>query len=201
MSFRIGTGTFLPFILNTAYFYTLFDYYMKRLILFSLTILLFSTFATAMPGTDTQETITNRLKAIYAHVSKAYDISLNEYVDLDKLYCSRDWQETYAAVEELDNQKETAEEMFFVEDMHWTNGLEVPLSVDNFEITMKNDGTALVLFNLCDTYDNSMRQCVSMVFEDDEWKIDSWISPWGDWNMLEDMKNYIINKGQLTRDN
>ena len=174
---------------------------MKRFILLSLTTILFSTFATAMPGTDTQQTIANRLKAIYEHVSKAYDINLNEYVKLEKLYCSRDWQETYAAVEELDNQKETSEEMFFVEDMHWTSGLEVPLSVDNFKITTENDGTVLAYFDLCDTNGECMRQCVTMVFEDGEWKINSWVSPWGDWNMLEDMKNYIINKGQLTRDN
>ena len=174
---------------------------MKRFILLSLTPLLFSTFATAAPGADTSEAIANRLKAIYAHVSKAYDINSNEFVDLDKLYCSRDWKETYAAVEELDNQKETSEEMFFVDDMHWANGLEVPLSVDNFEITIDNDGSVMVYFDLCDTNDNRVRQCVSMVFEDDEWKIDSWVSPWGDWNMLEDMKNYIINKGQLTKDN
>ncbi|MBO7609436.1 MAG: hypothetical protein J6S96_04470 [Muribaculaceae bacterium] len=146
------------------------------------------------------DAITNQLKAIYAHVSRAFDLNSNEYVDLDKMYCSRDWQETYAAVEEIDNQKETAEEMFFVEDMHWTSGMEVPLTVKNVEIKTDDDDTVWVYFDLCDKNDDCMRQCVTMVFEDGEWKIDSWVSPWGDWNMLEDMKNYVINGGRMTID-
>lgn len=169
---------------------------MKRIVLLSLTALLFSILASAGNINQNEEALIKaKIQAIYADVNKVY--ACVEDIDLDRLYTTREWQETYAQVEAIDAKKEASEEMFFVEDMRWTNGMIVPLTPNNFEFNAEDENTVWVYFDLCEESGDCVRTGIIMVNEDSEWKINSWVSPWGDWNTLEDMKNYIINGGKL----
>ena len=170
---------------------------MKRFFIFSLTALLFSTFAFAGNNSQNVEAIIiAKVQTIYADVNKVYGNNCD--INLDLLYTSKDWQETYSLVEELDNQKETAEEMFFIEDMRWTNAMEPPLRVANVKVNFIDDITALVYFDLYEKNDDYTCECIRMVYEDGEWKVDDWLSPWSDWDLLKSMKDYIENGGRKT---
>ena len=97
--------------------------------------------------------------------------------DLDKKYYTKYWNEVYTKVLDKDNNQTSVENCFFIDDFHWTFGLETPLKVKNLKVELLTGNMAEATFTLVEQEGFSRDAVLSLDFEDNQWLINNWREP------------------------
>ena len=143
------------------------------------------------PQPTTSE-VEQRVKAIYDDVARTYgnDVMPNQLKDLAPLYCSRDWNQTVAAVNEADKD----DEIGFFEADYWIMGQDYQdISADNIIVETLHDKEATATLSLHNS-GNTTRVKLMLVLEDGQWMIDDFIDLDHDSDWKQEMKEYIADK-------
>ena len=132
----------------------------------------------AAPDEDwTEEAVAKQIRKYFDAVNKTFDegSGLNPF-DLDKNYYTAYWNEIYEAVNEKEATVDSAEKRFFVDDFHWTGGLETPLEVKNIKVELLTGNMAEAEFILVEKVHNfSMKAILALDYEQGEWRINNWL--------------------------
>ena len=129
---------------------------------------------------------------LYGKASATSDLSSLE--NIDSLYCSADWNEWVARVNDFDRQHEDDGMMGFFEADYWIMGQDwQDLSVSDIQVIDMTDSTATVKLNLhnCGSI-TAVR--LEMLLEDGQWQIDNFIDVKYDVNWKAGMKEYLAEK-------
>ena len=144
-----------------------------------------------------EQDVTNRVYEIYSMVYTIYNawasgdttVHLYDY-DFESEYCSRDWNNLVARVNEYDNSHEEIEMGFFDAD-YWVMGQDAQdLSISEVSVVKFQGDKAVVEFDR-ENCGSTSRIRLEMVYEDGEWKIDNFIDLQYELNWKENMKNYL----------
>lgn len=138
---------------------------------------------TAVEQTENQHAevyIKDRVQAIYADVRKNYPADHGNppknAVDLDKVYCSGDWNRLFQLVNKKD--ANLSVEVSFWYANYWVMGQDWgDLIPQNIKVTMQNDSHATVTFEMNKMGDSKKQVQLDMVYERGDWRIDNFIVP------------------------
>ncbi len=145
----------------------------------------------AAPESDwKEEVVAGQIKKYFDAVNKTFaeGSGMNPF-DLDKNYYTAYWNEIYEAVNEKEATVSSAEERFFVDDFHWTGGLETPVEVKNIKVNLTTGDMAEAEFIIVDKrHGTHMKAYFSLDYERGMWRINNWL---GD--------NYDVSSSTLVR--
>ena len=98
--------------------------------------------------------------------------------DLDKNYYTQYWNEVYDKVNKKDSQQSTIETCFFIDDNHWTGGMETPLEIKNMKVELLTGNMAEARLTLVEKDGGfSQEEILSLDFENNQWLIRNWCQP------------------------
>ena len=144
----------------------------------------------------TEEAVAAQVRKYFDAVNKTFvdlDLDLNPS-DLDKLFYTNYWNEVYEAVHEKDLKQQLAENMFFIDDNHWTAGLEPPLTVENIKVELLTGSMAEAAFTLVEKESGSRKKAIlSLDYQRGQWCINNWLEKSNDvaGSILVQMEKYI----------
>lgn len=127
----------------------------------------------------TEEAVAHQVRKYFDAVNATFadDSDLDCYA-LDRKFYTKYWNEVYAKVLDKDNQQPSVEKCFFVDDFHWTFGLETPLEVKNLKAELLTGNMAEATFTLVEKQGGFSRDVVlSLDYEADQWLINNWREP------------------------
>ena len=131
-----------------------------------------------------------RIEQCYKDVNRVYGFEMAD-IDLDSTYCTRAWNEAYRKVISINDGMEP-DDKFFIDDLHWTYAVEIPLEPRYIKVKMISPTQARVRFMLCDEHiEHPM--CLEMLKEDGVWKINTWLDandPYYD--LLKEIQEYNL---------
>ena len=151
---------------------------------------------TAAPENDwTEEAVAKQIRKYFDAVNKTFakGSNLNPF-DLDEEYYTAYWNEVYDAVNEKESHVATAEERFFVDDFHWTAGMDTPLEVKNIKVELLTGDSAEAVITLVEKdHGFSQKAVLSLDYERGAWRISNWLEKSHDPedSMLVKMEKYI----------
>ncbi len=125
--------------------------------------------------------IKNRVQAVYSDIRKNYPADHGSppqnAVDLDKAYCSEDWNRMFQLVHKKDA-KASVEVSFWYANYYWAVGQDWnALIPQDIQVTLQGDNHATVTFKM-GGMDNGMKQVqLAMVYEQGGWRIDNFMAP------------------------
>ena len=143
----------------------------------------------------TEEAVAKQIKRYFDAVNETFaeGSSLSPF-DLDKKYYSAYWNEVYEAVNEKDGKQSTTEKCFFVDDNHWTAGMETPLEVKDIKVELLTGDNAEAVFTMVEKESGfSQKKVISLDYERGVWRIGNWLQKSHDpsGSMLVMMEKYI----------
>ena len=143
----------------------------------------------------TEEAVANQVKKYFDAVNATFaeGSDLNPF-DLDKNYYSAHWNEVYDAVNVKEGQVETVEQRFFIDDNHWTAGMDTPLEVRDIRVELLTGDMAEAVFTLvAKEHGLSRKVILSLDYERGMWRISDWLEKSHDpsGSLLVRMENYI----------
>jgi len=135
------------------------------------------------------------VQEVYEAVGQAYSSEdwQTQSNELDKKFCSKDWNATVKSVIEKDNQ--TPEEMGFFDADYWVMGQDFSKKIYatdlNLEKLLMNDTTweAAVTLKLHNFSEIPVR--VNLIYEGGEWKVDDLTDLSNDLDWKKSMKEYL----------
>ena len=140
--------------------------------------------------------ITQRIQAIYTDVRRNYPSEpgapIKQVVDLDKCYCSADWNKTVQQV--LDKDAKDNEEYGFFYDApdYWPMGQDWgDLTPQNIQVSLKDKTHAVVVFEMDKTADSVKHVQLEMVYEEGTWRIDNFIDRKNGLDWKQAMREYL----------
>ena len=126
---------------------------------------------------------------LYGKASATSDLSSLE--NIDSLYCSADWNEWVARVNDFDRQHEDDGMMGFFDADYWIMGQDWgELSVSDIKVFLLKGDSAAVEFQL-HNLGNMVNVVLDMVHEEGEWKIDNFTDITNGMNWKASMKRYL----------
>lgn len=143
----------------------------------------------------TEEAVANQVRKYFDAVNATFaeGSDLNPF-DLDKNYYSAHWNEVYDAVNVKEGQVETVEQRFFIDDNHWTAGMDTPLEVRDIRVELLTGDMAEAVFTLvAKEHGLSRKVILSLDYERGMWRISDWLEKSHDpsGSLLVRMDNYI----------
>lgn len=143
----------------------------------------------------TEEAVANQVRKYFDAVNATFaeGSDLNPF-DLDKNYYSAHWNEVYDAVNVKEGQVETVEQRFFIDDNHWTAGMDTPLEVRDIRVELLTGDMAEAVFTLvAKEHGLSRKVILSLDYERGMWRISDWLEKSHDSSdsLLVRMENYI----------
>lgn len=143
----------------------------------------------------TEEAVANQVRKYFDAVNATFaeGSDLNPF-DLDKNYYSAHWNEVYDAVNVKEGQVETVEQRFFIDDNHWTAGMDTPLEVRDMRVELLTGDMAEAVFTLvAKEHGLSRKVILSLDYERGMWRISDWLEKSHDpsGSLLVRMENYI----------
>ena len=143
----------------------------------------------------TEEAVVRQIEKYFDAVNKTFDEDSNlSPFDLDKQYYTQYWNEVYGKVIEKDDKQSSAETCFFIDDNHWTAGLETPLTVKNIKVELTTGDTAEACLTLQEKNGGFSRKVFLMLdYEKGQWRINDWPEKSHDvsGSILTQMEKYI----------
>ena len=142
----------------------------------------------------TEEAVANQVRKYFDAVNATFaeGSDLNPF-DLDKNYYSAHWNEVYDAVNVKEGQVETVEQRFFIDDNHWTAGMDTPLEVRDIRVELLTGDMAEAVFTLvAKEHGLSRKVILSLDYERGMWRISDWLEKSHDpsGSLLVRMENY-----------
>ena len=143
----------------------------------------------------TEEAVARQIEKYFDAVNKTFadDSNLSPF-DLDKQYYTQYWNEVYNKVNEKDDKQPSVETCFFVDDNHWTAGMETPLTVKNIKVELTTGDTAEASLTLQEKYGGFSRKVFLLLdYEKGQWRINDWPKKRHDTtgSILTEMERYI----------
>ena len=143
----------------------------------------------------TEEAVANQVRKYFDAVNATFaeGSDLNPF-DLDKNYYSAHWNEVYDAVNVKEGQVETVEQRFFIDDNHWTAGMDTPLEVRDIRVELLTGDMAEAIFTLvAKEHGLSRKVILSLDYERGMWRISDWLEKSHDpsGSLLVRMEKYI----------
>ena len=143
----------------------------------------------------TEEAVANQVRKYFDAVNATFaeGSDLNPF-DLDKNFYSAHWNEVYDAVNVKEGQVETVEQRFFIDDNHWTAGMDTPLEVRDIRVELLTGDMAEAVFTLvAKEHGLSRKVILSLDYERGMWRISDWLEKSHDpsGSLLVRMENYI----------
>ena len=143
----------------------------------------------------TEEAVANQVRKYFDAVNATFaeGSDLNPF-DLDKNYYSAHWNEVYDAVNVKEGQVETVEQRFFIDDNHWTAGMDTPLEVRDIRVELLTGDMAEAVFTLvAKEHGLSRKVILSLDYERGMWRISDWLEKSHDpsGSLLVRMEKYI----------
>lgn len=143
----------------------------------------------------TEEAVANQVRKYFDAVNATFaeGSDLNPF-DLDKYYYSAHWNEVYDAVNVKEGQVETVEQRFFIDDNHWTAGMDTPLEARDIRVELLTGDMAEAVFTLvAKEHGLSRKVILSLDYERGMWRISDWLEKSHDpsGSLLVRMENYI----------
>lgn len=148
------------------------------------------------PDNDrTEEAVAKQILKYFDAVNKTFaeGSDLNPF-DLDKDYYTTYWNEVYDAVNEKESNVKTVEQRFFIDDFHWTAGMETPVEVKNIKVELLSGTMAEAVFTIVEKRHNfSMKAILRLNYERGMWRISNWLEKRHDLSesTLVKMEKYI----------
>lgn len=133
---------------------------------------------TAAPESDwTEEAVESQVLKYFDAVNKTFaEGSEKNPFDLDRNFNSAYWNEIYSAVNEKESNVRSVEERFFVDDNHWTAGMETPLEVKDIKVELLTGDMAEAEFTLLDKRHGQRQKAIlSLDYERGQWRISNWL--------------------------
>lgn len=147
------------------------------------------------PYWETEEGVAECIREYFDAVNKTFaEGSGKSPFDLDKKYYSAYWNEVYNKVNEKESNATSAEQLFFVDDNHWTAGLETPVEVKDIKVEFLTDTMAEATLTLVDKrHGQSLKAILTLDFEEAIWRISNWLEKSHDTSgsILVRMEKYI----------
>lgn len=150
----------------------------------------------AAPEKDwAEEAVARQVRKYFDAVNKTFTegSGLNPF-DLDKNFYTAYWNEVYDAVNEKESNVATVEERFFIDDFHWTAGMETPIEVKNIKVKLLTGNMAEAALTLVDkTHGFRQNETLALDYEQGEWRISNWLEKSDDRSdsMLVRMEKYV----------
>ena len=147
------------------------------------------------PYWETEEGVTECIMEYFEAVNKTFaeGSDMNPF-DLDKKYYSAYWNEVYDEVNNKESLAPSAEQRFFVDDKHWTAGMETPLEARDIKIEFLADEKAEAQLTLVDkAHGHRQKVILTLDFEQGIWRISNWLQKSHDTagSLLRRMEKYI----------
>ena len=147
------------------------------------------------PYWETEEGVAECIREYFDAVNKTFaEGSGMSPFDLDKKYYSAYWNEVYNKVNEKESNATSTEQLFFVDDNHWTAGLETPVEVKDIKVEFLTDTMAEATLTLVDKrHGQSLKAILILDFEEAIWRISNWLEKSHDTSgsILVRMEKYI----------
>ena len=147
------------------------------------------------PYWETEEGVAECIREYFDAVNKTFaEGSGKSPFDLDKKYYSAYWNEVYNKVNEKESNATSTEQLFFVDDNHWTAGLETPVEVKDIKVEFLTDTMAEATLTLVDKrHGQSLKAILTLDFEEAIWRISNWLEKSHDTSgsILVRMEKYI----------
>ena len=147
------------------------------------------------PYWETEEGVAECIREYFDAVNKTFaeGSDMNPF-DLDKKYYSAYWNEVYDKVNKKESNATSAEQLFFVDDNHWTAGMEAPVEVKDIKVEFLSDNTAEAILTLVEIkHGFSQKVIITLEFEEAIWRISNWLEKSHDvsGSLLVEMEKYI----------
>ena len=147
------------------------------------------------PYWETEEGVAECIHEYFDAVNKTFaEGSGMSPFDLDKKYYSAYWNEVYNKVNEKESNATSAEQLFFVDDNHWTAGLETPVEAKDIKVEFLTDTQVEATLTLVDKrHGQSLKAILILDFEEAIWRISNWLEKSHDTSgsLLVKMEKYI----------
>ena len=147
------------------------------------------------PYWETEEGVAECIREYFDAVNKTFaEGSVKSPFDLDKKYYSAYWNEVYNKVNEKESNATSTEQLFFVDDNHWTAGLETPVEAKDIKVEFLTDTQAEATLTLVDKrHGQSLKAILILDFEEAIWRISNWLEKSHDTSgsILVRMEKYI----------
>ena len=147
------------------------------------------------PYWETEEGVAECIREYFDAVNKTFaEGSGKSPFDLDKKYYSAYWNEVYNKVNEKESNATSTEQLFFVDDNHWTAGLETPVEAKDIKVEFLTDTQAEATLTLVDKrHGQSLKAILILDFEEAIWRISNWLEKSHDTSgsILVRMEKYI----------
>ena len=147
------------------------------------------------PYWETEEGVAECIREYFDAVNKTFaDGSGMSPFDLDKRYYSAYWNEVYNKVNEKESNATSTEQLFFVDDNHWTSGLETPVEAKDIKVEFLTDTKVEATLTLVDKrHGQSLKAILTLDFEEAIWRISNWLEKSHDTSgsILVRMEKYI----------
>ena len=147
------------------------------------------------PYWETEEGVAECIREYFDAVNKTFaEGSGKSPFDLDKKYYSTYWNEVYNKVNEKESNATSTEQLFFVDDNHWTAGLETPVEAKDIKVEFLTDTMAEATLTLVDKrHGQSLKAILTLDFEEAIWRISNWLEKSHDTSgsILVRMEKYI----------
>ena len=147
------------------------------------------------PYWETEEGVAECIREYFDAVNKTFaEGSGKSPFDLDKKYYSAYWNEVYNKVNEKESNATSAEQLFFVDDNHWTAGLETPVEAKDIKVEFLTDTQVEATLTLVDKmHGQSLKAILILDFEEAIWRISNWLEKSHDTSgsLLVKMEKYI----------
>ena len=129
------------------------------------------------PYWETEEGVAECIREYFDAVNKTFaEGSGMSPFDLDKKYYSAYWNEVYNKVNEKESNATSAEQLFFVDDNHWTAGLETPVEAKDIKVEFLTDTKVEATLTLVDKrHGQSLKAILILDFEEALWRISNWL--------------------------
>lgn len=150
----------------------------------------------AAPHEDwTEEAVAGQIRKYFDAVNETFAEGSNQNpFDLDKRFYSTYWNEVYDAVNDKESNVTSVEERLFVDDLHWTAGMETPLEARDIKVELLTGTTAEATLTLVDVGHGSRQKVIlSLDYERGIWRISNWLEKSHDpsESILVKMEKYI----------
>ena len=147
------------------------------------------------PYWETEEGVAECIREYFDAVNKTFaeGSGMNPY-DLDRKYYSAYWNEVYDKVNKKESNATLAEQLFFVDDNHWTAGMETPVEAKNIKVEFLADEKAEAILTLVDKkHGHTQKVILTLDFEEAIWRISNWLEKSHDTSgsILVRMERYI----------
>ena len=147
------------------------------------------------PYWETEEGVAECIREYFDAVNKTFaEGSGMSPFDLDKKYYSAYWNEVYNKVNEKESNATSTEQLFFVDDNHWTAGLETPVEAKDIKVEFLTDTKVEATLTLVDKrHGQSLKAILILDFEEAIWRISNWLEKSHDTSgsLLVKMEKYI----------